>query len=538
MSSALVRQLQGLGPTIEEICAVAGTPGLSLGVAYKGEIIHTANFGFQDIETSIPPDSDTLYGIASITKIFTASAIINLVEQGKLEWTTPIASILPSLDMTDPYMTKHLTVMDLLTHRIGLENSNNWWYGAGGVLLLAKDQTISRFNKLRSVTPFRTTFEYTNWGYALAGEVIEKLSGQTYGDYIHAQFVEPLGLARTTTKHQYTNQENFAKPYAALDDGSLYKLPPPPVQDGTIMVSAQGIQSSVNDLLKFAIGLMGARHGGDSPFKNAAKQFQPHIPRGAPFLDKSYGLGLMRTQLPNTIGGGCNAQFGKLPTIVPGSNARLVTLHGGSQAGYTSFLTMLPEIDTTLVVLTNSIGLADPSGWVNELIIETLVESPNKVDFVKLAKDAAQKHVESYGIMEGKLEQEREANTTHKALEAYTGSYINEAGDFIVDVRKKNEDVLEVLFQGLESQAWDMRHYHHDTFLWLTSRDEQAKRARFTYSGPKIYKIIFNASEGDTIDGLCWAHDPKVPVTEQWFGKVGSKHVGTAEGSQAILKSM
>ncbi|KAF2684664.1 beta-lactamase/transpeptidase-like protein, partial [Lentithecium fluviatile CBS 122367] len=373
--------------------------------------------------------------------------------------------------------------------------------------------------------------------YALAREVTEKLSGQSYGDYIHDQFLEPLGLIRTTTKHQYTNQENFATPYAALDDGSPYKLPPPPVQDGTIMVSAQGIQSSVNDLLKFSSALMQARHGGTSPFKNAAKQFESHIPRGAPFLDKSYGLGLMRTQLPNTVGGGCNAQYGKLPTIVPGGDARLIALHGGSQAGYTSFLTMLPEIDTSLVVLTNSIGLADPSGWINELIIETLVESPNKIDFVQLARDAAQKHFDSYHIMEKDLEQKREANTSHRALEGYTGHYINDAGDFMVEIRQKNESALEVVFQGLESQVWDLRHYQHDTFLWLTSRDEQAKRARFTYSGASIYKIIFNVGEGDAINGLYWPHDPSVPVTEQWFGKIGAGGACIAKGQQEALKS-
>ncbi|KAF3390688.1 hypothetical protein DPV78_010959 [Talaromyces pinophilus] len=145
----------------------------------------------------------------------------------------------------------------------------------------------------------------------------------------------------------------------------MYELPPPPVQDDTFMVGAQGIQSSVNDLLKYATALQAARRGDETPLKNTPKQFAGHIFRGNPLIDKSYGLGLMRTMLPGTICGGSNAMYTVLPTITPGPScdARLVAFHGGSQAGYTSFLTMLPEADISIVVLTNSIGLGDPASY-------------------------------------------------------------------------------------------------------------------------------------------------------------------------------
>lgn len=142
------------------------------------------------------------------------------------------------------------------------------------------------------------------------------------------------------------------------------------------MVGAQGIQSSVNDLLKYATALQAARRGDETPLKNTPKQFAGHIFRGNPLIDKSYGLGLMRTMLPGTIGGGSNAMYTVLPTITPGPScdARLVAFHGGGQAGYTSFLTMLPEADISIVVLTNSIGLGDPASWINELLVETLID--------------------------------------------------------------------------------------------------------------------------------------------------------------------
>lgn len=268
-----------------------------------------------------------------------------------------------------------------------------------------KGQTVASFNALKQVNPFRTVFQYSNWGYALAGEVIERLSGVSYGASIESRILKPLQMERTTTQRTFQTAENFAKPYGPLDDRSMYPLPPPPVQDDTIMAAAQGIQSSVNDLLKFSTALLAARKGDSaSPLKNTPKQFSGHVFRGNPFLDKSYGLGLMRVMLPGTLGGGANAMYAALPTITPSGDARLVAFQWGSQEGYTSFLTMLPEADISIVILTNSIGLADPTGWINELLVETTVKSPHQTDFVRLAAEAAQNHIASVPKMEQELE--------------------------------------------------------------------------------------------------------------------------------------
>lgn len=532
----IAQRLSSLRPTILDICNVAGVPGVSFGVAYQGEVVFQENLGFRDIESSIAPDSDTLYGIASITKVFTASGIGALVDEGKLNWTTPIISILPELNTVDKTLTEQLTIVDLLTHQTGQEKSNNWWFGSDGVLMLKKSQTVASFNALKQVNPFRTVFQYSNWGYALAGEVIERLSGMSYGDFIQSRILKPLQMERTTTKHTFRTAENFAKPYGALDDKSMYPLPPPPFQDDTIMVAAQGIQSSVNDLLKFSTALLAARKGySASPLNNTAKQFCGHIFRGNPFLDKSYGLGLMRVMLPGTIGGGANAMYATLPTITPGGDARLVTFHGGSQAGYTSFLTMLPEADISIVVLTNSIGLSDPTGWINELLVETLVESPHQTDFVQLAAEAAQSHIASVPKMERELEQSRDPNSTPtQPLDAFVGRYVNTAHSFVVEIRKKNDSTLQIAFQGLDSQVWDLRHHQQNTFVWLTSRDEIVKRARFPYVGMNVYTIIFQTNADGEVRGLLWPHEPGLAATEQYFPKVRA----SKEAAQKPLKGV
>ncbi|KAG8531474.1 uncharacterized protein KY384_003103 [Bacidia gigantensis] len=354
-------------------------------------------------------------------------------------------------------------------------------------------------------------------GFAIAGEVIEKLSGLTYEEYLEDRILNPLNLHHTYTKSYSPTAEKFAKPYAALDDTSLYPLDPPTIEDGKIMVSVQGVQSSVDDLLTFSYSLIEARKGEPSPLENVAKQFSGHIFRSDSSLDKSYGLGLMRNLLPGTIGGGCNAMFAKLPTITPSGDSRLVVSHGGSQAGYTSFVTMLPDADVSFVVLVNSVGLSDPAGWVNELLLETILDSPDPSDFVQLAKDAVKNHISKFPAMEKDLEESRVSNRPSKPLKSYVGKFWIYEHDFLVEIRLKDPQILQVDFQGLDSQLWEMRHYQDDTFLWLTSRDEQAKRGRFTYSPSSVYKIIFSVNGEGSITGLSWPHDPGLSVEEQWF---------------------
>lgn len=460
MSSEIIQRLFSLRPIINDICNVAGIPGVSLGVAREGEAIFQENLGFRDVESEVKADSDTLYGIASISKVLTVSAIGILVDEGKLDWTTPLVSIIPELDAKDKSLTEQLTILDLLTHRTGQANSNNWWFGSDGVLLKKKSEAVSAFNALEQVSPFRSGFQYSNWNFSLAGEVIERLSGMSYEDFIQSRIFEPLQMQRTTTKHTWKTANNFAKPYAALDDKSMYLLPPPPFQDGTIMVAAQGIQGPVNDLLKFSSALLGARKGDSHvPLKNTDKQFAGHIFGGRPFLNESYGLGLARTTLPSTIGGGSSGMYATLPVITPGanSNAHLVTFHSGSQAGYTSFLTMLPELDISIVILTNSIGLGDPTCCIHELLVETLVESTHQTDFMSLATEAAKNAIASIPRMKQDLELARHPDTTPgRDLKAFKGFYYSDSQNFIVEIRLKDDTTLQVAFQALDSQLWDL----------------------------------------------------------------------------------
>lgn len=193
--------------------------------------MHRVNYGYKDVEKQQPPDSNTAYGIGSITKCFTATAISQLIGESKLEFNTPIKDILPDFESSDATVTQQTTVIDLLTHRVGLVKSNNWWYGAEDDLLLRKNQTVSTFGDLKPTGSFRAQFDYSNWYYTVAGELIEKSSGLSYEDYLQNFIFGPLQLTRTTAAHDCISSNSIAKPYTVLGDGSFHLLPRPQAQD-------------------------------------------------------------------------------------------------------------------------------------------------------------------------------------------------------------------------------------------------------------------------------------------------------------------
>ncbi|KAK3933595.1 beta-lactamase/transpeptidase-like protein [Diplogelasinospora grovesii] len=548
MKPDLTGRLQALDPIIKAICSATGAPGLSLGVARGGSIFHTAHYGYRDVEKALPPDSDTAYGVASLTKSFVASAMGIVVDEGRLSWTTPVKNILPELNSQDPLVTEQLTITDLFIHNTGLASSNHWWYGADGELLLRKDQTLAAFKALKQKGKFRAQYSYSNWPYCVAGEVIEKVSGQSFGTFLQQRILGPLHLSRTSAAHDNNSDQNLAKPYAVLDNGEAFLLPFPKTGDGQIMAPAQAVRSSVNDMLKYGSALLEAQKAElaagqtlpeSNPLRGAATQLSAHITKTAQspefLLERTYGFGMERFQLPQAVDGvGCNSMFVKqMPKLVPGPNSKggLLLVHTGSIAGYSSMLALLPEHDIVAFAVANSVGLGDPSGWVVQALVETISESENTTDFVSLAKEAAANHARREVDNMKVLEDHRTPDTQPRPLDEYVGTYVGLAGLFGILIRRRRrsagEEGLEVLFQGLESQAWPLTHYHFDTFTWIQPFNEQARRARFNLVGPDLFKIRFMAGEeeeegngktGETvIDRVCWMQEPGLLEKDQCF---------------------
>lgn len=211
-----------------------------------------------------------------------------------------------------------------------------------------------------------------------------------------------------------------------------------------------------------------------------------------------------------------------MPVLTPPDGRTVVVRgHGGSMAGYTSTLALIPEDEIAVVVFTNSVGLADPSDWIATMLLEAILDSPEKHDFVKLARKAAAGHLESAKIIRKQLD-DKKANTPPQAprpLSGYVGLYRNSLNGFLIGILESDGE-LEVRFQNRESQSWRLSHHNGETFMWMASRDEQARQARFTYSPANVFKIIFKSGDDGHIDGLCWPQEATVSEEQQRFERV------------------
>lgn len=504
------------------MCGTSGTPGLSYGVLHDGELLYKHNYGYRDVEAQLPTTSATIYHLGSLTKAFTAAAVGILVEDEKIHWDTPIHDMLPlDFHLSDPALTENMTIVDPLSHRMGLQRSNQLWSGNDNVLLLKKEQTIPHVQYLKTVQPFRGNFHYNNWGYGLAGEIIENLTSESWGNLVQKKLLEPLHMDRSGVR-QNLQDHDFAKGYTALDDRSFYPLAPVQAQDGEIMGSSQGMVSTVDDMLKWCQALVSAMSyqqgsdsasGVESPLKQVAQLTTSHTPLAKPFDQSTYGMGWVRAPLPAPLGAtGCNPGFvAKMPVVGQGSD-EVVLYHQGSLAGYTSSVFLLPSTKSAIVVLTNSISLNDCADWVGQLILETMLGTTRPNDYQGYAQESSDKHIAKFPSMQKSLEEQQIKGTSPKPLEAYIGNYSNSIDDFVIKISiKSSSDNLELPFQGLHSQVWEMKHYNYDIFTWLMPRDEAVKRARFPYSPEKVYKLEFIADSDGRVSSLLWAHDVDSP---------------------------
>ncbi|HEV8721468.1 MAG TPA: serine hydrolase domain-containing protein [Candidatus Binatia bacterium] len=221
-------------------------PGLALVVIKNGEVVKIKGYGFANLEHDVPATPDTVFELASVTKQFTATAIMALVEEGKIKLDDPINRYLPS----SPENWKAITVRHLLTHTAGLAGM---WAGFealhqdGGRTDLTTAQMFEAATKdPMSFTP-GDRWQYSNVGYFLLGMIIEKASGRSYRDFLTDRFFGPLAMTSTSVPDQWTILKNRAAGYT-LRDGELINIRRVTQVE---LPSDYGIFSTVKDLVKW-----------------------------------------------------------------------------------------------------------------------------------------------------------------------------------------------------------------------------------------------------------------------------------------------
>ncbi|TDD74051.1 serine hydrolase [Flavobacterium caseinilyticum] len=314
-------------------------PGIAVAIVKDGKVIHAKGYGVKSILTNEKVDANTLFGIASNSKAFTSAALAILVDEGKVKWDDKVIKYLPNFKMYNDYVTNEFTIRDLLTHRSGLglgAGDLMIWPGGGN---FTPTDIIENLQYLKPTSAFRTKYDYDNLLYIVAGEVIQSASGKSWSDFIEERIMKPLEMNSSAASFvRLKDTTNIIAPHVPID-GKLHVINRYKDQ---IFDAAAGIYSSVNDLSKWTIMQMNnGKYGPDNKHLFSQKehsemwQLQTIIPVStkAPYNThfSGYGLGWFLSDVKGY------KQVG----------------HTGGLEGIVTQITLLPELNLGIIVLTN-----------------------------------------------------------------------------------------------------------------------------------------------------------------------------------------
>jgi len=324
-SSALVRHVDSVATAA---VTEHRTPGVSVAVVKNGRPIVVKGYGFADLENDVPATAETVYRIGSVTKQFTAAAIMRLMEQGKLSLDDTLQKFLPSF----PAQGNRVTVRHLLNHTSGIKSYTS--LGPKWQRLMRTDLAPDSMVALFANEPFDfkpgDAWRYNNSGYFLLGMIIEKLSGKSYGQYLQDEFFTPLGLKGTVYCDHAPIIKHRAEGYASKPDKKFVNAEPLSM---TQPYAAGSLCSTVGDLVTWTVALASGKVV--SPASYALMTTPVTLNDGKPL---TYGFGL---------------GTGKL------GGHRQVS-HNGGINGFISELHHYPDDSLITVVLTNVEGMTAP----------------------------------------------------------------------------------------------------------------------------------------------------------------------------------
>jgi CubicO group peptidase (beta-lactamase class C family) len=338
--------LRELDAKIRAGMAKYSIPGVAVGVLHGGRE-YVRGYGVTNVDDPVPVDGDTVFRVASTTKTFTGTAVMRLVEQGRLDLDGRVRRYLPDFRTADPSVAARVTVRQLLNHTSGWLGDYFQDTGQGDDALAAYVAGIARLPQL---TPPGTVFAYNNAGFGVAGRLIEVVTGKTCEQATRELLIDPLGLARSRFFVNELSGFTVAAPHAMVDgkpvvDPSLYAIP-------RALHPIGGLISSARDQLRYA-----RFHLGDG-----------RVPGGGGRLLTRQSLTGMRSR-PGP-GGTLFVELdgvGVTWMLRPSAEGVRVVQHGGDLPGQHSGFLMVPERGFAITVLTNS---DSGPALLNELFVE------------------------------------------------------------------------------------------------------------------------------------------------------------------------
>ena len=332
---------------LTELAKELEVPGVAVGIVHEGKE-HYAYAGVTNLENPLAVDENTLFQFGSTGKTYTATAVMRLVEQGKVDLDAPVRTYVPELKLKDEEVAKNVTVLQLLNHTAGWEGDLMTDTGPGDDSL---ERYVALMADIEQVTPLGATVSYNNASLSLAGRVIEKVTGSMYEKAIGELLLQPLGMSSTFFFPNDVMTRRFSVGHNRQEDGTINVARPWAMPRGN--APAGGMSATARDQITWARFHLGDGRAAD----------------GTPVLSKE---NLLRMQQPTAeMAGSALGDAVGISWLLSEKGGVGVVAHGGTTNGQHSDFTLVPERDFGVISMTN----CGPNGPVlNHAIVRWALE--------------------------------------------------------------------------------------------------------------------------------------------------------------------
>ncbi len=425
-------------------------PGMSIGIVKDGKLVFTKGYGTVEVGKNQKPDEHTLFAIVSNSKAFTAAAIALLVQEGKLKWDDKVRQYLPYFTLYNTYVSEETTIRDLLSHRVGLGTFSGdvIWYRSQ----LSAEEIIKRVRYLPPAYNFRAGYGYSNLMYITAGEVIRKVTGKSWGEFVTERFLKPLGMTRSVPGTTYLkNMANVATPHELVNNQNQ----PTPWVDWENIGATGGLISSVNDLSQWLTFNMNHGIWGKDTLLTAASRNILLTPHNNFVVDHT-------AKNPATHFRGYGLGWG-----LSDYHGRLRVGHTGGYDGMVSVIQMLPEENLGFIMLTN--GLQAPLGALPNYTFDRFLGKPERDWSKEQWESTLKSKKEDTRIADRKKARVMNTNPS-LAPGRYAGIYQADIYGKIMVTEQNGQ--LKLSFEHTPDFAATLRHWHYDVFEIVWDRPQ------------------------------------------------------------------
>ncbi|MDB5366446.1 MAG: hypothetical protein JWM77_2373 [Rhodospirillales bacterium] len=454
--TALAAPPDGFDARIESRLKEAGTPGMAIAIVENGKTVLAKGYGVRKAGTQDKVTADTIFSTGSTGKAFTVAALAVLVDEGKISWDDKVTDRLSGFQMYDPWVTREMTIRDLLVHRSGLG------LGAGDLLFvpttnLSRAESVRRLRYIKPATSFRSGYAYDNVLYMVAGQLIEAVTGQTWEAFVRDRVFKPAGMLHSTSDEaDQLKSPDHAFPHARLN-GAIRGMGDIEVLSekglGRNAAPAGGLAISANDMarwlqIQLAKGKLPDGKGQLYSEKQALEMWKPHT-----LMPIGQAQGAMAPSTPQFLSYA-------LGWTVQDWRGHKIIQHGGAVFGMIATVVLIPEKNVAFSILENAEDGAQLLATQYELL-DYYLDLP-KVDWGTIVpafrKERAEKAV---AALKQKADAPAKAGPS-LPVPRYAGDY-QDAWYGPISV-KESGGKLTIEFKQSPGMVGTLEHFQYDTF--------------------------------------------------------------------------